>query len=172
LELQISATYSQIVERFEVAVGSQIDDTSSIAALKVTKYRTEPRDIQAAAFSYDGRESLDVLHTLTTLPIPATCPHRLPPAVHAMPDVGVSHGYLEMVQPNDCARRIIGVNASFGNSSPRRVSIRYGLFGHDLEKGVVLRGRVRGIWLPHLPSEEEIRRLHEVFLREPPTLGS
>jgi hypothetical protein len=75
-----------------------------------------------------------------------------------------------MVRPDDCARRITGEAARPAAGTSGVVSVRYGLFGHDLEKGVVLRARLRGLWLD-LASEDEVRRHHDAFLREPPALG-
>lgn len=91
-------------------------------------------------------------------------PSTFPPYVRREPG---GRYYVEMVRPTDCARRAIGPYAT----APGPLSVRYDLFGHDLEKGVVLRGRVRGIWVASASPDEEIRRRHEEFLREPPALG-
>jgi hypothetical protein len=72
-----------------------------------------------------------------------------------------------MAHPDDVARWICEGDrtASF---TP---TFRYGLFGHDLEKGVVLRGRLRGAWITTRDLKaESIRRMDE-FLHEPPPLG-
>jgi hypothetical protein len=76
-----------------------------------------------------------------------------------------------MVRPNDCARRIVGETPAGGQTASGRISIRYGLFGHDLEKGVVLRGRIRGIWVDSPSPEPEALRRYEMFVSEPPPLG-
>ena len=73
--------------------------------------------------------------------------------------------YVEMVQANDCARRVLSKPAAGA------FSIDHELFGHDLEKGVVLRGRIRGIWIESHSPEDEIRRRYDEFLDEPPSLG-
>ena len=64
-----------------------------------------------------------------------------------------------MIHPDDGTRR-------------DAVRVRYGLFGYDLERGVVLRGRLRGIWLAHRPDGAEVARRLDEFLREPPPLGT
>jgi hypothetical protein len=78
--------------------------------------------------------------------------------------VGVMHHYLEMVHPDDAARRVVETGAAGCRA-------RYGLFGYDLERGVVLRGRLRGIWLPERPDEAGVARRLEAFLAEPLPLG-
>jgi hypothetical protein len=68
--------------------------------------------------------------------------------------------YVEMVHPDD--------------RSPRpgaRLPGRYALFGLDLERGVILRGRLRGIWLATEPVEAEVSRLFDEFVKEPLPLG-
>jgi hypothetical protein len=48
------------------------------------------------------------------------------------------------------------------------------LFGHDLERGVVLRGRLRAIWLDQPSNAEGLAALNEAaydaFCSEPPPL--
>jgi len=78
--------------------------------------------------------------------------------------------YMELVQPNDVARRIIV--EPFEQPARRcSLSTRYGLFGHDVEKGVVLRARLRGCWIRSQTPEDDARRLYEEFLDAPLPLG-
>lgn len=77
-------------------------------------------------------------------------------------DRGPSY-YLEMIHPDDGTRR---------NVDGDRGAIRYALLGHDLERGVIVRGRLRGVWLAERPDAEEVARHLEAFLREPPPLGT
>jgi hypothetical protein len=170
LEIQVSVTSRGVLRRLEVAIGSRWSETTGSSPPDIA-YRVEPRDAHAAAITYDGREPPSLLHSLTTMPVPSTSPHTLPP--HVRRESGVEPGrlYVEMVRPNDCARRIIGEMARPGATAPMTCSIRYGLFGHDLEKGVVLRGRIRGVWIDASAPEDEVRRQHEAFLSEPPALG-
>ncbi len=98
---------------------------------------------------------------------------RTYPPRHCPDPLGVpGRYYAEMVRPGDCVRRQF--DAPVGSSSaPRGTSIRHVFFGCDLEKGVVLRGRIRGCWIdsPVGPPDDEVRRLYEAFLSEPPPLG-
>ncbi|MGP0066191.1 MAG: hypothetical protein ACLQGP_21640 [Isosphaeraceae bacterium] len=131
----------------------------------------EPRDVDAAVLSYDGRESPLTLQALTTLPIPPSSPHTLAPRIFAPPGSDRDTYYVEMIQPNDCARRI-GRESLEPHSGPAKTfSTRYGLFGHDLEKGVVLRARLRGLWIQSRSPEHDAWALYQAFLSEPPALG-
>ena len=170
LQVQVSVTTSAAFRRLEVAIGSSWSEAPESSPPDLD-YRVQPRDVQAAALSYDGREPSGRLERLTTLPIPSSSPHILRPQL-GREAVGIAgERYVEMVQPNDCARRIVGERNPGAAPMHGAWSIRHGLFGHDLEKGVVLRGRIRGIWLDSDASADDVRRLHEAFLREPPALG-
>ena len=170
LEVQVSMTAAGVLRRLEVAVVGRWSETPGPSPPDLM-YRVEPRDVHAAGSTYDGREPASLLHSLTTMPVPATSPHTLPPLVVGEPDEIPGKSYVEMVRPDDCARRIAAAPGEAGTSSDRVSSIRYGLFGHDLEKGVVLRGRIRGIWVDSSSLEDEVRRQHGRFLEEPPSLG-
>src|SRR5262249_52612843 len=169
LEVQISTTSLSELTRVEVGVfsrwGGAIADKEPVLASRV-----EPRDTPSAGLSYDGRESAATLQGLTTLPVPAISPHRLAPRIFAPPN-GDDTYYIEMVQPNDCARRIIGEPVGKRSARCRTLSTRYGLFGHHLEKGVVLRARLRGLWIRSQTPDVNAQALREEFLREPPPLG-
>jgi hypothetical protein len=70
-----------------------------------------------------------------------------------------------MIHPHDASRRLVERD---GETSAI-TSARYALFGLDLEKGVVLRGRLRGVWLQEGDAaDDHVRR----FLEEPPPLGN
>ncbi len=167
LEVQIQAATAEVLEQVEVGVLSEWGN--EIAEPRLS--RVEPRDARSAALSYDGRESPRTLHGLTTLPIPRSFPHTLPPRSFTPTGFARDILYAEMVQPNDCARRI-GREPAERPSEPRTsLSTRYALFGHDLEKGIVLRARLRGLWIPYPSPESEIQRLYEEFVSEPPSLG-
>jgi hypothetical protein len=66
--------------------------------------------------------------------------------------------YLELVRPGDLGRE-------------SREGDCYTLLGHDLERGVVLRARLRGLWLPAEGFEAEAGARLRQFLDEPPPLG-
>lgn len=164
LEVQVTATSAGVFRRLEVAVESRWPSPTAGSLC----YRVLPRDATAAASSYDGREPPEVLRALTTLPTPDDATRPMPPLLRREPGPGGRATYLEMVHPADCARRVL---ATTGADDAEVASIRYGLFGLDLEKGVVLRGRLRGIRLASEPTGDEVRHLHEAFLHEPPALG-
>jgi hypothetical protein len=171
LEVQVWSTSTGVFRHLEVAVASSWSDAVGRAA-PLGLYSVEARDVHAAALTYDGREPADVLRSLVTGPV-ATSPEELEAVWYPTPGPSPQgeRCYLEMVRPNDCARRIIGHFAAREDPRRDRRSTRYGLFGHDLEKGVVLRARVRGIWLPCRCDEREKHRRHAAFLGEPPALG-
>ena len=76
-----------------------------------------------------------------------------------------------MVHPQDVARRIFWGQGQPDSASAGQLQIRYGLFGHDLEKGVIIRARIRGLWI----SARDIAVLAPValldFVETPPSLG-
>lgn len=161
LEIQVSTRSVGRLKALEVKLLSQLPEPGRGPR---PKRWVEPRDALAAGLSYDGRER-DV-RGLTTLP-PADEINPLAPRIFPVPwDDGWS--YIEMVLPNDAARRITEASkpASLGHTT------RYGLFGHDLERGVVLRGRLRGIWTDSKTAKEDALDSYEQFLREPPPLGT
>ncbi len=170
LEVQASVTSPGVLRRVEVVIASSWSGATGDRPPAVA-YRVEPRDVHAAALSYDGREPPGVLHSLTTLPIPSDFPDTPSPHIHREPRPPRNRWYIEMVQPNDCARRIVGEGSAGADTVAGGLSIRHGLFGHDLEKGVVLRGRIRGIWIDSPSPEPEARRRLEAFVSEPPPLG-
>jgi hypothetical protein len=172
LEVQVWATSTGVFRRVEVAIASAWSELARQPP-PAGHYQVEPRDVHAAALSYDGREPAAVLRYLMTMGVPVTSPHDLDPVCYPIPGphTHFEQCYMEMVQPNDCARRIIGESAPEGIPQHPALAIRYGLFGHDLEKGVVLRGRIRGIWIRRITTDEDRRRCYEAFLREPPALG-
>jgi hypothetical protein len=172
LEVQVAASSVGALRRVEVAVVS----TWSLAgfAEPIAHYHyLEPRDVHAAALTYDGREPIDVLRCLMTMPVPASSPPTSTPDSFALPGPCPSpaRAYLEMAHPNDCARRIVSDIVPPGAPPLSAQSIRYGLFGHDLEKGVVLRGRIRGLWIDADSGFEQNEGRYQSFLREPPSLG-
>jgi hypothetical protein len=121
----------------------------------------EPRDARSAGLSYDGRES--DLHGLTTLP-PRESTFLTPRIVPDERRDGWT--YVEMIHPDDVTRRI----REGGRTLATAKTTRYGVFGYDLEKGVVLRARLRGIWIHSPEAKEEAFARMEQFLHEPPPL--
>jgi hypothetical protein len=167
LEVQIHATTDQVIERIEVRICSEWGNNLAQPRASLV----EPRDVDAAALSYDGRESASTLQGLTTLPIPPSSPHTLAPRWFTPPGSDRDTYYVEMVQPNDCARRIRHEPAEPSPGPATNLSTQYGLFGHDLEKGVVLRARLRGLWIRSRSPQQDAQACYEAFLSEPPALG-
>jgi hypothetical protein len=170
LEIQASASSVGELRAIEVYVTSRWFFPPS-SAVPAEETWVKPRDAHAAVLSYDGREPASELKRLTTLPVrgdgePLVDCLKMPVA---WPDVGDE--YLEMIHAHDVARRVN--RRELISSAPPRygASTRYGLFGHDLEKGVIIRGRLRGLWMPPGVSVEECRRAFKEFLALPPPLG-
>jgi hypothetical protein len=117
-----------------------------------------PRDVAAAALSYDGRET-DMSRLSTSPPAEEPCLWLAPKSNRS------GWTYVEMIHPEDASRRI------FEGTLPFRV-LRTGLFGHDLERGVVLRARARGLWIPKDRAFSESERIYREFLAEPLPLST
>ncbi|WZO99219.1 hypothetical protein EP7_000818 [Isosphaeraceae bacterium EP7] len=114
----------------------------------------EPRDRLAAGSSYDGRESN--LVGLTTGPVHGETP------LDPLPSEIAGLSYVELVSSQDVARRV-------GRWTP---NLGLALFGFDLERGVTLRGRIRGVLLqPGADLESRIDAEADRFFHEPPPLG-
>jgi hypothetical protein len=160
LEVQISALSVDELKALEVRVSSVLPENATARPAARTKHWVEPRDAAAAALTYDGREP--DLRDWTTLPIAGDEP--LAPRV--LP-VG-SQAYIEIVHLEDVARRIVPT------SRPSQLGhiTHYGLFGYDLEKGVLLRARLRAHWTAADKPQDEARRLSSRFLHEPLPLGT
>jgi hypothetical protein len=117
-----------------------------------------PRDAASAALSYDGREG-DVSRL-------STSPPGQEPGLWLVPTSGRDGWtYVEMVHSEDASRRI------YEGILPYR-TLRTGLFGYDLERGVVLRARLRGYWLPKDRAHGEVERLYRQFMAEPLPLST
>ena len=130
-------------------------------------------EVQVQAFTVDELKAVEV-HVAShfgpslaeEIPSPSglASPSRPDAPSHFLARFDQSDGarpyYLEMIHPDDGTRR------------PEGGGVRSALFGYDLERGVILRGRLRGIWLARRPDESELSSLSAEFLREPPPLGT
>lgn len=157
LDLEIQAITSSVgeLEKLEVIVGS----TWSAGVAEAPSVIVEPRDRRSASLSYDGRETIETLRRLTTRPIAGSELSAFPPISARVDGAG---RYLEMVHHHDVARRWVE------KAGDKVVASRCALFGFDLEKGVVLRGRLRGVWVG---DSDDSQNHHQKFLSEPPPLG-
>lgn len=152
LELELSARSVgelRAVEAFVLSALGPLPPTGSLRSV-------EPRDRRAAGFSYDGRE-FDLSALSSGPPGPIDHPWLAPRSGRE------GWTYVEMVHPHDAARRIHEGRLPF-------TATRYGLLGHDLERGIVLRARLRGLWLPKDVAYTEAERRYRAFLDEPPPL--
>jgi hypothetical protein len=73
--------------------------------------------------------------------------------------------YLEMIQPSDRAGRELTLIESLPG-------VRWRLFPESLEKGVIRRGRVRGLFVPRANDIEIAAQCYEAFLAAPPPLST
>jgi hypothetical protein len=87
------------------------------------------------------------------------------PACVVLPLRSVDATYCEMIHPSDWrgleAQRIDG-----------GVELAWSLVGHFMEKGVVRRTRVRGMFLPGRPEHTLVRDLYAEFAASPPPLAT
>src|SRR5262249_15860725 len=121
--------------------------------------RVDPRNARSAGLSYDGREPPSVLRRLTTGPIANPDKPQFDHTGAFGPEMLPGERYLQLAHPQDVARRILRTTNPGSKAEPSLV-VRYGLFGHDLEKGVVVRGRLRGIWTSQIKGTT---RAHAAF---------
>ncbi len=152
LELEVSARSVGDLLGVEVRTLSVLTDLPPTG----TSRAVEPRDRFAAALSYDGRET-DLAGLTTAPPEPIRTPWLAPKSGRE------GWTYAEFVHPDDAARRIHEGRLPY-------TATRYGLFGYDLERGVVLRGRLRGLWLPKDRAFTESADAYRHFLDEPAPL--
>jgi hypothetical protein len=170
LEVQVSASSVGQLQNLEIGISSGWPSGED-DVLASWAYSAEPRDARSAALSYDGREPDGLLQRLTTTPVAGAFEPRFSPRVFAAPFTAGMACYVEMVQPDDAARRITGEPAGLAASERRPLFTRHALFGHDLEKGVVLRARLRGLWLAQPPGDDELAGIYREFLDEELPLG-
>jgi hypothetical protein len=152
LEIDVQARTVGQIRGLEVIVLSTLGELPPPGSHR----SVHPRDRRAAGLTYDGRESdLDALSTG-------------PPGEPLHPWLAPRAGrpgwtYVEMALPDDVSRRVHEGTLPF-------TATRHALFGHDLEKGIVLRGRLRAYWLPKDRAYTESERLFDGFRREQPPL--
>lgn len=154
LEVQVS---TRSVGRLQ-AVEARVLSTLSTPPGPGVYRSVEPRDARSAALTYDGRET-DLSELSTGPPAPVRTPWLAPKSGRE------GWTYVELVHPDDASRRLFEGRLPFP-------TCRYGLFGLDLERGVVLRGRLRGIWLRKSEAFEGAQRHLDAFLKEPPPLST
>ncbi|WP_337177470.1 hypothetical protein [Paludisphaera sp.] len=174
MDLEIQASADSVGELRRLEVMAEARPKSLVASPPEPRFMVVPRDRVAAGSSYDGREPDALLARLMTLEVARPSPDEAlpdPGGVAADPDLGFPGAFHEIAHPDDVARDI---STQLHAAEP----IRYAFFGHDLEKGVVLRGRLRGVFLAEwgaTGSEREslrsvLRLERDRFFAEPPPL--
>jgi hypothetical protein len=169
LEVQATARSVDELRSLEVIVGSRFLDSGSSSGPFASWVR--PRDAHAAALSYDGRAPGDELARLTTLPIPPALQLAFGPVPFHSPWPDLPGRYVEMVHPHDQSRQIILGTTSAEPPVGTPAGIRHALFGHDLEKGVAFRGRLRAIWVAGHETVWDPMESYREFIDLPPPLG-
>jgi hypothetical protein len=171
LQIQVSATSVNELKSLEVLVSSRFLEPLNSLANQQSSW-VQPRDAMTAALSYDGRVPSSVLGHLTTLPVHRIDQHPFQPVATASPWPLHPGSYLEFVHPVDVSRRIIVGKRPGKLRAKAGPEINYALFGHNLEKGVILRGRLRGVWVEVDSLGRLWRRFYRDFLDTPPPLGA
>jgi hypothetical protein len=179
LEVQLSARSVEELRAVEVKLISTFGDEPALGTNPaISSGWVEPRDNASAALTYDGREP--DTSGLITLPPHGAEPRANPEVILFGSARHPSRGfgpllalrdqhwaYAEMVHPEDASRRILLTGMGTAGA------VRYGLFGYDLERGVVLRARLRSLWLPRVPNSEAVAlKCYQIFLAEPLPLGT
>lgn len=93
-----------------------------------------PRDKRGALLAHDGREGNPADWVIEPPPRNG----ELPPWTALCPALS-DDAYVALSHPDDVSRQIVDTSG---------LAVRYALFGYDLERGVVLRGRLRSLWCP------------------------
>lgn len=140
LELQVWANSVGALRALEVRTLSSL----VLPTAPVGERRMAARDARAAALAFDGRDPEAATYLTAT-------DDRLIDCQPWCGYVRIWPGlcYIDLAHPDDISRRLTDSSGRVFNA----------FFGHDLEKGVVLRGRERGVWRPHdlsacaLPTE-------------------
>lgn len=159
LEVQASATSVGELRRLEVLVetATAADGWPESALCSVF-----PRDREAAASTYDGRESPAALARLHTDRVAPPGEAREFPSLWFRDEPPAAGSRLCMARSEDVARwSFAKVEAEGGGA------VRFALFGFDLEKGVVLRGRLREVWSEANEPTDEVAEERRLFLTEP-----
>lgn len=120
-----------------------------------TQWLAVPRDRETDGSGPDGRPPELAEMILAR-------PYAFPVALYR--PTGQDWSYVEMSRSEDCARIL-------ARTARSRVDVSFGLFGLDTEKGVILRGRVRAVFIPRDQDTERGRELWKQFMTEPPHLS-
>jgi hypothetical protein len=167
LEVSVSATSVGELDGLEIGVGSQVGPAPPAGTGVPVSY-IRARDAAVALSSYDGRDPGPVVHQLGV----RSRTQALRPSLFAWPEGPEDLFYAEMAHPNDVARTISAAPIPDGPAIVTVRSTQFALFGLALEKGVILRARLRGCWIRSKTPGQDVAGLYQEFLREPLPLGS
>ncbi len=166
LEIQLSASSVGELDGLEIGISSRLDP-AALSESAAPVFYVEARD-QSAAFSVgDGREPLVRLCQFKML----SESQPLAPCLYPPPGGSSDNYYAEMVHPDDLARRVFTAPFPQAGATVAGGSVRYALFGLAIEKGVILRARLRGCWFHSRDPQEHTRSLYQEFLHQSPPLG-
>jgi hypothetical protein len=170
LDMEVLATTATPLEHLEVLTVSRVPcadalvdagaaDTQWLSLGETTpppaRWLVLPRDREAAAFSLDGR-----FPRFGEMALAAPFTH---PLVLYRP-AAAAWSYVEMSHPDDCARIIISRQRG-------QAQVHFGLFGLDLEKGVIARGRLRAVFIERRDDTQSALQLCSAFMLETPRLS-
>jgi hypothetical protein len=131
------------------------------------RWRVQPQgvfDLQISTLTPGKWDGLAV-QTLSVLPPgDVVVLDDVSPGIVLCRPAGLQVSYAEFCHPHDG----IGLLQTAGEGGTTQ--IRFRLFGHDLEKGVILRGRLRGVLIPRVVDVAAVRAAYDQFLAEPPHL--
>jgi hypothetical protein len=166
LEVQVSASSVGELERLEVGVvsllGCRSTDIRTVAPISI-----RARDTASLA-KLGGRDASEGARCDIQV-FSETRPLR--PSLFPAPAGPDDLYYAEMAHPDDVSMRSSFESVPEGSGGMTGHSVRCALFGLSLEKGVVLRARLRGCWIQSRSPEQDAAALYQEFLGEPPPLG-
>jgi hypothetical protein len=153
LELQVGTSSVGELRAVELRTRSSL----APASVPPGERRVAARDARCAALAFDGRdpEAARYLNAADErlAAVPPWCGQVL-----AWP----GWCFVDLAHPDDVSRRVADASGRVSHS----------FFGYDLEKGVVLRGRERGVWCPHQPGACAVAGELRRFLESPLPLGT
>ncbi len=170
LEIQLSAATVGELDLVVVNIESRHGDLT--AGLRMPPTFADGRDTLVTPEDVGQPErSAPLTHPLGRAPTPQETQRPLP-GPRVLNPTGTPAGwfYVEMARPSDMASPAEGASGQGESKTGLPGSTRYSLLGHDLEKGVILRARVRGCWINSSGPERAALAAYRDFLREPPSL--
>lgn len=155
LLVEVSAQSVGDLKAVEVLTLSSLEPPNPASSATHAQRSILPRDEPSALLARDGREGDPAGWIVETPPADG----GMPPWTMRRPAIG-EDTYVALAHPDDVSRRIVDATGQ---------TVHHALFGYDLERGVVLRGRLRALWCPG--SEAEAASVAEAalarILREP-----